>query len=119
VLWLNWRPVESELVRYHGGFNRYTSEHVQTLLKEQGITFAISRASEVWDNSATESFFRSMKTERTDRRVYCTQEQACANVLGYIERSTTRRGCVRSSGISVQYSLRKLKTVDQSQRNQQ
>jgi putative transposase len=42
----------------------------------------MSRAGEVWDNSAMESFF----TERTARKVYRTQEQARADVFDYIER---------------------------------
>jgi hypothetical protein len=33
-----------------------------------------------------ESFFSSLKTERTARKVYLTRDQACANVFDYIER---------------------------------
>lgn len=54
----------------------YTSEHFQKLLNEQGITCSMSRAGEVWDNSAIESFFSSMKTERTARKVFRSREQA-------------------------------------------
>lgn len=46
----------------------------------------MSRAGEVWDNSAMESFFSSMKTERTARKVYRSREQARADVFDYIER---------------------------------
>jgi len=70
------RPVES---------TQYTSEHFQELLKEQGITCSMSRAGEVWDNSAMESFFSSLKTERTAKKVYRTREQARADVFDYIE----------------------------------
>ncbi len=45
-------------------------EHFQRLLDEQGITCRMSRAGEVWDNSAMESFFSSLKTERIARKVY-------------------------------------------------
>mgnify|MGYP001034583832 FL=1 len=78
------RPVE---------FTQYTSEHFQQLLKEQGITCSMSRAGEVWDNSAMESFFSSLKTERTARRVYRSREQARSDVFDYIERfyNPTRR----------------------------
>ena len=62
-----------------------TSEHFQQLLKEQGITCSMSRAGEVWDNSAMESFFSSMKTERVARKVYRTRSQARADVFDYIE----------------------------------
>ena len=53
----------------------------------------MSRAGEVWDNSAMESFFSSMKTERVARKVYRTREQARADVFDYIERfyNPTRR----------------------------
>jgi putative transposase len=63
-----------------------TSEHFQQLLKEQGITCSMSRAGEVWDNSAMESLFSSLKTERVARKVYRTREHARADVFDYIER---------------------------------
>jgi putative transposase len=65
---------------------QYTSEHFQQLLKEQGITCSMSRAGEVWDNSAMESFFSSLKTERTARHVYRKREHARSDVFDYIER---------------------------------
>jgi len=70
------RPVESV---------QYTSEHFQKLLIEQGITCSMSRAGEVWDNSAMESFFSSLKMERVARKVYRTRSQARADVFDYIE----------------------------------
>lgn len=62
-------------------------------LRENGITCSMSRAGEVWDNSAMESFFSSMKTERISRKTYRTREQARADVFDYIERfyNPTRR----------------------------
>jgi len=73
--------------------SQYTSEHFQELLEEQGITRSMSRAGEVWDNSAMESFFSSSKTERTARKVSRTREQARADVFDYVERlyNPTRR----------------------------
>jgi putative transposase len=40
-----------------------------------------------------ESFFSSLKTERTSRKVYCTRAQARSDVFDYIERfyNPTRR----------------------------
>ena len=46
----------------------------------------MSRSGNVWDNSAMESFFSSLKTERTARQVYRTRDQARAEVFDYIER---------------------------------
>ena len=71
-------------------FGLHPSEHFQELLKEQGITCSMSRAGEVWDNSAMESFFSSLKTERTAKKVYRSREQARADVFDYIERFYNR-----------------------------
>ena len=44
-----------------------------------------SRSVNVWDNAAMESFFWSLKTERTARKVYRTRDDARADVFDYIE----------------------------------
>ena len=46
----------------------------------------MSRAGSIWDNSAMESFFSSLKTERTARKVYRTRDETRAEVFDYIER---------------------------------
>ena len=91
ALWRRGRPVA--LIHHSDQGSQYTSEHFQGLLKEQGITCSMSRAGEVWDNSAMESFFSSLKTERTARKVYRSREQARSDVFDYIERfyNPTRR----------------------------
>ena len=91
AVWRRGKPVE--LLHHSDQGSQYTSEHFQELLKEQGITCSMSRAGEVWDNSAMESFFSSLKTERTARKVFRTREQARAEVFDYIERfyNATRR----------------------------
>ena len=45
----------------------------------------MSRSGNVWDNAAMESFFSSLKTERTARKTYRTRAQAKADVFDYIE----------------------------------
>jgi putative transposase len=91
AIWRRGKPVD--LLHHSDQGSQYTSEHFQELLKEQGITCSMSRAGEVWDNSAMESFFSSLKTERTARKVFRTREQARAEVFDYIERfyNPTRR----------------------------
>ena len=91
AVWRRGKPVE--LLHHSDQGSQYTSEHFQELLKEHGITCSMSRAGEVWDNSAMESFFSSLKTERTARKVYRTRTQARADVFDYIERfyNPTRR----------------------------
>ena len=46
----------------------------------------MSRAGNVWDNSAMESFFSTLKTERTVIKVYRTRSEARADAFDYIER---------------------------------
>jgi putative transposase len=91
AVWRRGKPVE--LLHHSDQGSQYTSEHFQELLKEQGITCSMSRAGEVWDNSAMESFFSSLKTERTARKVFRTREPARAEVFDYVERfyNPTRR----------------------------
>jgi len=91
AVWRRGKPVE--LLHHSDQGSQYTSEHFQGLLRENGITCSMSRAGEVWDNSAMESFFSSMKTERISRKAYRTREQARADVFDYIERfyNPTRR----------------------------
>mgnify|MGYP002335858843 CR=1 FL=1 len=91
AVWRRGKPVE--LLHHSDQGSQYTSEHFQGLLRENGITCSMSRAGEVWDNSAMESFFSSMKTERISRKTYRTREQARADVFDYIERfyNPTRR----------------------------
>ena len=84
AVWRRGKPVQ--LLHHSDQGSQYTSEHFQELLREQGITCSMSRAGEVWDNSAMESFFSSLKTEKTARRVYRTRAQARADVFDYIER---------------------------------
>jgi putative transposase len=45
-----------------------------------------SRSGNVWDNAVMESFFSSLKVERTARRIYRTWDDAKADVFDYIER---------------------------------
>jgi putative transposase len=53
---------------------------------DHGITCSMSRSGNVWDNAAMESFFSSLKTERTARKVYRTRDDARADVFDYVER---------------------------------
>ena len=62
------------------------SQAFQRLLAGHGIICSMSRAGNVWDNAAVESFFSSMKTERVSRKIYRTRNDARADVFDYIER---------------------------------
>ena len=65
---------------------QYTSEQFQKLMSDHGVVCSMSRSGNVWDNAAMESFFSSLKTERTARKMYRTRDEAKADVFDYIER---------------------------------
>ena len=82
-----WRRGKSDTVLHHSDRgSQYTSEPFQRLMADHGVTCSMSRAGNVWDNAVMESFFSSLKTERTARRMYRTRDQAKADVFDYIER---------------------------------
>jgi putative transposase len=81
-----WRRGKPESLMHHSDRgSQYTSESFQRLLSDLGITCSMSRSGNVWDNSAMESFFSSLKTERTAQKVYRTRDAARADVFDYIE----------------------------------
>ena len=82
-----WRrgPVRA-LLHHSDQGSQYTSEQFQKLLMEHGVTCSMSRSGDCWDNAAMESFFSSLKTERTARKLYRTRDEARADVFDYIER---------------------------------
>lgn len=82
-----WRRGRPRSVLHHSDRgSQYGSEAFQRLLADQGIVCSMSRAGNVWDNAAMESFFSSLKTERIGRKVYRTRDDARADVFDYIER---------------------------------
>jgi putative transposase len=84
AIWRRGRPVE--LLHHSDQGSQYTSEDFQRLLAAQGITCSMSRKGDCWDNAAIESFFSTLKTERTGRRRYASRDEARADVFDYIER---------------------------------
>jgi putative transposase len=91
AIWRRGRP--DALLHHSDRGSQYTSEQFQRLMADHGVTCSMSRAGNVWDNAAMESFFSSLKTERTARKTYRTRDQAKADVFDYIERfyNPTRR----------------------------
>ena len=82
-----WRRGKPEAVLHHSDRgSQYTSAPFQRLLTDHGVTCGMSRAGNCWDNAAMESFFSSLKTERTANKTYRTRDQAKADVFDYIER---------------------------------
>jgi putative transposase len=89
-----WRRGKPDALLHHSDQgSQYSSEQFQRLMADNGIVCSMSRSGNVWDNAAMESFFSSLKTERTARKVYRSRNEAKADVFDYIERfyNTTRR----------------------------
>lgn len=80
------RPKATTLLHHSDQGCQYSSEAFQQLLADHGIQCSMSRTGNVWDNSAMESFFSSLKTERASRKRYRTRDEARADLFDYIER---------------------------------
>src|SRR6266567_3063057 len=82
-----WRRGKPDALLHHSDRgSQYTSEQFQRLMANHGVVCSMSRSGNVWDNAAMESFFSSLKTERTGRKTYRTRDEARADVFDYIER---------------------------------
>jgi len=82
-----WRRGKLDALLHHSDRgSQYTSEQFQRLMADHGVVCSMSRSGNVWDNAAMESFFSSLKTERTGRKTYRTRDEAKADVFDYIER---------------------------------
>ena len=82
-----WRRGKPDALLHHSDQgSQYTSEAFQRLMAEHGVVCSMSRSGNVWDNAAMESFFSTLKTERTARKTYRTRDEARADVFDYVER---------------------------------
>ena len=89
-----WRRGKPDALLHHSDRgSQYSSEQFQRLMTDHGVVCSMSRSGNVWDNAAMESFFSSLKTERTGRKMYRSRDEAKADVFDYIERfyNTKRR----------------------------
>lgn len=82
-----WRRGKPDALLHHSDRgSQYSSQPFQKLMADHGITCSMSRSGNVWDNAAMESFFSSLKAERTRPKMYRTRDEARADVFDYIER---------------------------------
>ena len=82
-----WRRGKPDALLHHSDQgSQYTSEQFRQLMADNGVTCSMSRSGNVWDNAAMESFFSTLKTERTARKVYRSRNQARADIFDFIER---------------------------------
>jgi transposase InsO family protein len=79
------RPKASALLHHSDQGSQYSNELYQKLLADNGVQCSMSRTGNVWDNSAMESFFSSLKIERIHGRRYRTRDEARSDIFDYIE----------------------------------
>lgn len=84
ALWRRGRP--RELPHHSDQGSQHPSEQFQRLMADHGVACSMSRSGNCWDNAAMESFFSSLKTERTARKTDRTRDEARADVFDDIER---------------------------------
>ena len=59
-------PGKPDALLHHSDQGRqYTSDPFEKLRADNGVVCSMSRFGNVWDNAAMESFFSSLKSERT------------------------------------------------------
>ena len=95
-----WRRGKPDALLHHSDQgSQYTSEQFRQLMADNGVTCSMSRSGNVWEraikgaigsspmaSAAMESFFSTLKTERTARKVYRSRNQARADIFDFIER---------------------------------
>ena len=79
------RKPNKGLIHHSDRGSQYASYEYQKLLNTYGMVCSMSRKGDCWDNAVVESFFRSLKTERTNDTIYQTKEEARRDVFDYIE----------------------------------
>jgi putative transposase len=79
------RKPEKGLMWHTDRGSQYASESHRALLTQHGIRQSMSRKGNCWDNSVSESFFHTLKTELVHQQTYQTRAEARQAVFEYIE----------------------------------
>ena len=65
--------------------SQYASERHRDLIKHYRMIQSMSRRANCWDNAAMESFFKTLKVERTHLLRYDTRALAKLDIVDWIE----------------------------------
>jgi len=85
------RYPESGLIHHSDQGVQYACHSYQQRLTANGIIPSMSRKGDCWDNAVAESFFSTLKTERTHHQRYKTRRDAYHDIFDYIEVFYNRR----------------------------
>lgn len=73
------------LIHHSDRGSQYAGKEYQKLLNRYGMVCSMSRKGDCWDNAVAESFFHTLKTERTNGNLYRTRDEARNDAIDYIE----------------------------------
>lgn len=79
------RRPEAELIHHSDQGIQYACPAYQQMLAANGVIPSMSRKGDCWDNAVVESFFGTLKNERTHHQRYATREEAYRDIFDYIE----------------------------------
>jgi len=79
------RTPPAGLIMHSDRGSQYASDRHRQLLKDYQMTPSMSRRANCWDNSAMESFFKTLKVERIYRHRYATRSLARLDIVAWIE----------------------------------
>lgn len=79
------RKPEKGLMWHTDRGSQYASESHRAQLAQHGIRQSMSRKGNCWDNSVSESFFHTLKTELVHHQTYQTRAEARQAIFEYIE----------------------------------
>jgi putative transposase len=86
MLMAKWRrqPKQSVVIHSDQG-SQFGSDDFNRWCQENNLVTSMSRRGNCYDNAAMESFFSSLKKEKTRGKVYNTREELKAEIFDYIE----------------------------------
>jgi transposase InsO family protein len=73
------------LIMHSDRGSQYASDRHRQLIKDYGMIQSMSRRADCWDNAAMESFFKTLKVERTHLLRYDTRAAAKLDIVDWIE----------------------------------
>jgi transposase InsO family protein len=85
------RRPDPGLIHHSDQGGQYTGHAYQALLKAHGIQASMNGVGSWYDNAPMESFFGTLKSERTHHILYRTRDEARADLFFYIEGFYNRR----------------------------
>jgi putative transposase len=92
------RKPAAGLIMHSDRGSQYASATHRALIKDYRIVQSMSRKGNCWDNSAMESFFKTLKVERVHQLRYETRPQAKLDVMNWIEGFYNRERMHSSNG---------------------